>query len=188
MLVCCSFLTMPLLLGYAAAALPTDTAPQAATRRPPPQSVAPASVSLPELLLVAHNAQRSAAGVPPLVWDVQLAAGAAQYAPSIAATGQLVHSPRASRPNIGENLWVGTAGAYRGDAGVAAWAAERSNYRDGVFPNVSRTGNWLDVSHYTQMIWRKTTHVGCALARSPRWDALVCRYSPKGNRDGQRPR
>ncbi|WP_197707084.1 CAP domain-containing protein [Calothrix sp. NIES-3974] len=26
------------------------------------------------------------------------------------------------------------------------------------------TGNWVDVGHYTQIIWRNTTEVGCAIA------------------------
>jgi len=176
-----------LALGCATAAPQTLSPAPARTAQPlPPRGNS--GVPLPQLLLDRHNAQRSAAGVPPLVWDARLAAAAADHARSLSVTGQLVHSPRASRPGIGENLWVGTAGAYGPDAGIASWVAERNDYRDGIFPHVSRTGNWLDVSHYTQMIWRTTTHVGCASARSARWDALVCRYSPKGNRDGQRPR
>ena len=98
----------------------------------------------------------------------------------------MVHSPRSGRPGIAENLWIGTAGAYSPAAMVDHWGEERRHFRNGIFPDVSTTGNWLDVSHYTQMIWRGTTHVGCALHRGSRWDVLVCRSRPKGNRDGQR--
>ncbi len=149
---------------------------------------APLPQNLPARLLAAHNRYRLQAGVPPLVWDETLAAGAAAYGPALAARGSLTHSPRAQRPGIGENLWMGTAGAYAPEFGVDAWGSERAMYRDGVFPAVSSTGNWLDVSHYTAMIWRTTTRVGCAIHRSGRWDYLICRYSPSGNRDGQRPR
>ena len=86
----------------------------------------------------------------------------------------------------GENLWMGTTGAYSIETMIGNWASERRWFRAGIFPNVSTTGNWADVGHYTQMIWPTTTHVGCALQRSPRWDFLVCRYSPPGNRDGDR--
>ncbi|HWH17287.1 MAG TPA: CAP domain-containing protein, partial [Allosphingosinicella sp.] len=65
-------------------------------------------------------------------------------------------------------------------------AAERRYFRAGVFPNVSSSGNWSDVGHYTQMVWRGTTSVGCALHQSPRWDFLICRYAPSGNVVGQR--
>jgi hypothetical protein len=146
------------------------------------------TASLADRLLAVHNGYRVQAQVPLLVWDAQLAAGAAAYGPILARQGQLAHSPRSARPGIGENLWMGTAGAYSPESMVDSWGAERRYYRDGVFPNVSSTGNWLDVSHYTAMIWRPTTRVGCALHRSGRWDYLICRYSPSGNRDGQRVR
>jgi hypothetical protein len=175
-------------LALATAAAPAPAAAQILFPRTPARTIIPAPDALSQILLARHNVERRAAGVPPLAWDPRLAASASAYARSISLTGVLVHSPRAARPGVGENLWVGTAGAYAPDAGVASWAAERSDYSDGLFPAVSRTGNWLDVSHYTQMIWRTTTHVGCGLVRSGRWDALVCHYSPKGNRDGQRPR
>ena len=80
---------------------------------------------------------------------------------------------------------MGTAGAYSPAAMVQSWAGERRFFRPGIFPNVSTTGNWADVAHYTQMIWASTTMVGCAVQRSSRQDVLVCRYSPSGNRDGQ---
>jgi len=43
------------------------------------------------------------------------------------------------------------------------------------------------VGHYTQMIWKNTSQIGCALARTNSWDILVCRYSPKGNMIGEKP-
>jgi hypothetical protein len=140
--------------------------------------------NVPQRLLATHNSARIAAGVPPLRWDPQLAAGAQTYAAQLAQTGQLVHSPRQSRPGQGENLWMGTAGAYSPEFMVQSWADERRLFRPGTFPNVSATRNWADVAHYTQMIWRSTTSVGCAIQRSGRRDVLVCRYSPAGNRDG----
>lgn len=136
-------------------------------------------------LLAAHNRERAAVGVPLLRWDPMLAASAASYGPALAAMGRLEHSPRASRPSESENLWMGSRRAYTPEQMVGAWASERAFFRPGVFPNVSTTGNWLDVSHYTQMIWRGTTAVGCAVHSSGNTDYLVCRYSPRGNRDGQ---
>jgi hypothetical protein len=176
----------PLLSG--SASVPAASQPMAAHARgvPPARSGVPLSPpTIPERLLAAHNLYRAQVGVPPLLWDAELAAGAAQYGPSLAAQRSLVHSPRATRPGIAENLWMGSAGAYTPEAMVASWGEERDQFRPGIFPNVSTTGNWLDVSHYTQMIWRGTTKVGCAVHRSGGWDYLICRYTPKGNRDGQ---
>jgi hypothetical protein len=35
------------------------------------------------------------------------------------------------------------------------------------------------------MVWRTTTQVGCATARTADEEVLVCRYSPPGNWIGQ---
>lgn len=137
-------------------------------------------------LLASHNHERALARVPPLQWDRHLEASAARHAAFLAATGRLQHSAKVSRPGQAENLWMGTRGAYAPEQMVGNWIAEKRYFRPGVFPYVSSTGNWLDVSHYTQMIWRSTTHLGCAVRSNVRSDFLVCRYSPKGNRDGQR--
>jgi len=137
-------------------------------------------------LLAAHNRERAAVGVPLLRWDPALAASAASYGPALAAMGRLEHSPRAGRPFESENLWMGSRRAYTPEQMVGTWASEKAYFRPGIFPNVSTTGNWLDVSHYTQMIWRSTTAVGCALHAAANTDYLICRYAPKGNRDGQR--
>jgi Cysteine-rich secretory protein family len=137
-------------------------------------------------LLAAHNRERALVGAPPLRWDTALAAAAATYGPALAARGGLVHSPRQNRPGQSENLWMGSRGAYSPEQMVGGWAAEKAYFRPGIFPNVSSTRNWAHVGHYTQMIWRGTTHVGCALQQSRRYDFLICRYSPRGNIDGQR--
>jgi hypothetical protein len=136
-------------------------------------------------LLALHNAERGRLGVAPLQWDATLAASAASYGLALEQLGRLEHSPRVSRPGQRENLWMGTRGAFGLEQMVGSWLAEKRYFRPGLFPNVSATGNWLDVSHYTQMVWRGTTHVGCAIHRSARWDFLICRYSPPGNKDGK---
>ena len=138
-----------------------------------------------ERLLAIHNFERSRVHSPPLQWDPQLAAAAASYGPALARIGRLQHSPRASRPGQRENLWMGSRGAFSPEQMVGTWIAERRAFRPGVFPNVSRTGNWSDVAHYTQLIWKGTTRVGCAIHQTERWDYLICRYSPPGNIDGR---
>ncbi len=81
---------------------------------------------------------------------------------------------------------MGTQGGFPVQAMVGAWSSEKTMFVPGIFPNVSSTGNWLDVAHYTQMIWRTTQRVGCGIRSSGRHDYLVCRYGAKGNRDGDR--
>jgi hypothetical protein len=135
--------------------------------------------------LALHNRERAAWQVAPLAWDVGLAAGADLYASELARTHRWGHSPKASRPGLGENLWMGTAGAYRIQDMVGGWIGERRLFRAGVFPAVSATGNWIDVGHYTQIVSSRTTRVGCAVQTGGEWTYLVCRYSPSGNVDGR---
>lgn len=139
-------------------------------------------------LLAAHNSARSAIGVPPVVWNARLAADARVWANELAATGRFEHSPdMPGEEPQGENLWAGTPRAFSPEAMVGLWASERADYRPGIFPNNSRSGDVERVGHYTQMIWRDTRQVGCATAVGKREEFLVCRYSEAGNVEGQRP-
>ena len=137
-------------------------------------------------LLAAHNRERLAVGAPPLRWDQALEASATAYASALAVTGRLIHSSKAGRPGQSENLWMGPRGRYSPEQMIGTWGAERVYFRPGVFPYVSSTGNWADVAHYTQVIWRTTTAVGCGVRSGRGVEYLVCRYSPKGNFDGRR--
>lgn len=133
-----------------------------------------------------HNEVREAAGVDPISWDSNLARDAKAYAEQLAKTGRWAHSANSDRPGQGENLWMGTHAAFRLDEMVGAWSREGRMFHAGAFPQVSKTGNWDDVGHYTQMIWPGSIRVGCAVQSSARYDYLVCRYSPAGNVMGSR--
>ncbi|HEX4302378.1 MAG TPA: CAP domain-containing protein [Rhizomicrobium sp.] len=138
-------------------------------------------------ILSAHNAERAAVGVPLLRWDPLLADHAAIWAAHLAELGTLQHSAPAERPGEGENLWMGTAGRYSTAEMIAGWSGEKADFVAGTFPDVARDGHWQAVGHYTQMIWKTTAAVGCAMAPGVRWDVLVCRYGPPGNMIGETP-
>ncbi|MDP1909794.1 MAG: CAP domain-containing protein [Hyphomicrobium sp.] len=156
---------------------------------PAPCLAAAASIepdsNIPARILALHNRERAAVGAPPLAWDPALAASAASYGPTLASLGRLAHSPRETRPGQRENLAMGTAGHYGAEDLVGFWIEEKRHFQPGTFPNVSRTGQWKDVAHYTQMIWKGTTNVGCALHVAGGRNYLICRYSPPGNADGR---
>lgn len=151
----------------------------------PARAAADVASQFPQRVLAVHNAARAQAGVQPLAWDSALGDAAAAYAVQLALTNSFQHSDRRARPGIGENLWMGTHGAFNYDAMVGRWVSESRDFVPGVFPAVSRSGNWERVGHYTQMVWPTTTRVGCAVASNARNDFLVCRYSPAGNIDGR---
>lgn len=138
-------------------------------------------------MLAGHTAARAEVGEGPLAWDDALAADAATYAATLAATGRFRHADQPPGPGReGENLFTGTRGAYAYREMVALWVAEKKDFVNHPTPDFSRTGNFEDVAHYTQIVWRGTTRVGCALASNDRDDYLVCRYAPPGNVVGER--
>ena len=157
--------------------------------KPPSPSTSPALSPAPsstaKTLLDRHNFYRSQVGVPALKWSDRLASNAQGWANNLAARGgkTLQHS---SGSGEGENLWMGSAGYFSQQTMVDGWGGEKKYYKPGVFPDVSTTGNWSDVGHYTQLVWRNTTEVGCAIATAGGNDILVCRYSPPGNYMGQK--
>jgi hypothetical protein len=134
-------------------------------------------------ILRLHNQVRSEVNARPLRWNLVLADHARTYAQTLANTGQLLHSSRANRRFERENLALSPRGTSRPLTLVRLWAGERRYFYPGVYPNVCQ-GGWSRCAHYTQMIWPTTTDVGCGFASGLRYDALVCRYSPPGNRDG----
>ena len=138
-------------------------------------------------LLASHNQERAVLGLAPLQWNEELAGSAKQWAEHLASTGQFEHSPDEPGQRVGENIWGGTSGRFTPERMVGLWLEERQLFKPGVFPANSTNGNSRDVSHYTQIIWRKSTDVGCSLARGEREDVLVCRYFTAGNVRGQSP-
>ena len=134
-------------------------------------------------ITAAHNKYRSELGIEGLKWSDVLAAHAQKWANHLASLGgrTLMHAPASERGNEGENLWMGSAGYYSLTQMVDGWGAEKKYFVYGTFPNVSRTGNWADVGHYTQVIWKDTKEVGCGKSTAGGYEILVCRYNPPGN-------
>jgi len=174
-----------LVAAMAAAASIAAVAPAPAAAAAPSFGRSSFASQFPARVLAAHNGVRAQAAMAPLVWDPALGASAAAYAQRMAFTNIFEHSDRRARRGVGENLWTGTRGAFSVERMVSDWASERRMFRAGIFPAVTRTRNWADVGHYTQIIWPTTTRVGCALASNGRADYLVCHYSPAGNVDGR---
>ena len=137
----------------------------------------------------AHNAVRAEVGVPPLTWDPQLAAIAQAWVEQCvddqAPTGLIDHNPGRSNgypTYVGENIY-GSGGQASGVAAVELWAAEKAYYDRPT--NSCQAGRVC--GHYTQVVWRTTTKVGCALHRCPGLtygSTVVCNYAPGGNSGG----
>lgn len=148
---------------------------------------APVSANFDHRVLIAQNSERARLGLGPLHWNARLATTAAAWADRLANSHRFEHAPEDPVTPEGENLWEGTRRYFPAEAMVDAWVREKKYFKTGIFPDNSTTGNVEDVGHFTQLVWRNTTEVGCATAANADNDVLVCRYSQAGNYVGQRP-
>jgi pathogenesis-related protein 1 len=149
-------------------------------------------------ILQIHNQARSKVGVAPLKWDCTLA----KYAQQWVDRDQWKHSSDADYRSLlppsyatftGENLAV-VAGARRQVVkdGPLMWLAEQSDWNTAT----AKCKPGKVCGHYTQVVWRKTTKIGCGINRDAtvmgaRWKGqtqfLSCNYNPAGNVMGQKP-
>ncbi|CAM9018847.1 unnamed protein product [Wickerhamomyces anomalus] len=116
-------------------------------------------------ILKAHNDKRSQDGASPLSWSKKLEQYAQDYADKYDCSGGLTHS---GGP-YGENLGLG----YSTSGVVDAWYGEKSDYNS----------NSPSASHFTQVVWKSTTQLGCAKKECGSYwgQYTVCSYDPAGN-------
>jgi len=138
------------------------------------------------ILINLHNKARSNVGVGPLVWSKSLAGYAQSWADHLASTScRLEHRPHSGKwkQEYGENLFMGTTGYYGAADAVRAWESEKSLYHgESLSPS-----NWYPSGHYTQLVWKNTSQIGCAKAECRGNVIVVCNYDPPGNVMGQKP-
>lgn len=170
---------------YAAPPEPYGSQPAAAARKPPrpARPSAPSKPSGPpapsgdaDALVQAHNRVRAKHCADPLTWSPKLAQIAQQWANALRDKGcQFGHSGGST----GENLAAGTSGTLDAEAVVKMWYDEVALYK---FPN---GGFSMKTGHFTQVVWRGTTQVGCGRSQCNGMDIWVCEYDPAGNWEGQ---
>lgn len=128
----------------------------------------------------AHNRWRADVGVPPLKWNENLENYAAEWAVINGKKGcKMVH--RDESP-YGENLYWSSGMSFSPKGSVDSWGSEIEDY------NHEPVGQEKAmVGHYTQIVWRTTTEVGCAAFECGNALLVVCNYNPPGNWVGQHP-
>lgn len=170
---------------------PASTAEASSAWSPPASSSAPAPVSTSvssdyqQGILDSHNMHRDNASVPHLSWDDNMASIAAQ----IAASCVYAHDTSTGGGGYGQNIGAG-AGP---DAIAAMITNEMYNDEIGFYPGYGGEpdmSNFEKWGHYSQIVWKASTGVGCATQYCPGGLAnvgsnvspyfTVCNYSPAG--------
>lgn len=135
-------------------------------------------------ITAAHNVVRADVGVAGMVWNSALA----DLATGFIADCVFGHSSSGERSNvagfeyIGENLYSSGGFQPTGQDVTDAWASEKADYN---YENNSCSGQAC--GHYTQIVWRDSTDLGCAMKQCGNGYIVSCEYGPGGNFIGQRP-
>ena len=132
-------------------------------------------------ILSAHNQERRLVGNQDLTWDYELEEFAADWASTLSSRGSgLSHRPN---NNYGENCYWSSTSSVTPDAAILAFNEEKEMYNYGPvsYQNFNGTG------HYTQVVWYRTTKVGCAAVSGSSGTYVVCNYDPPGNLIGDYP-
>jgi uncharacterized protein YkwD len=134
-----------------------------------------------------HNKVRADVGVTALIWSPDLAKFAQEWADHLASQGcDMQHRPRDGEwaQKYGENIFWGMGADYSALDASKGWYSEIEQYTYGVI----NSSNWSKTGHYTQMVWKKTTQVGIAVAKcSDGAIIIVANYNPPGNYMGESP-
>lgn len=146
-------------------------------------------------IVKAHNKWRAEVGVGKLSYSPELEASAQVWADNLKQTNhcQMRHSDPGGK--YGENLYWASAVMWSdgrreqqrvpSEKPVDNWGSEKANYD----PAQNRCAPGKVCGHYTQVVWKTTTKVGCAVAvcEDSHEQVWVCQYQPAGNWVGERP-
>jgi pathogenesis-related protein 1 len=159
----------------------------------------PLSQALIDAFVTAHNQARAGTlnpppspALPPVSWDAVLADSAFNYLSKCQSADKTLVDHNANREAdyralggkdyVGENIYATTAKtAVPGDA-VTSWMSEAADY-----DYATNSGN---AGHYTQVVWRTSVRIGCAIVNCPQVkfnNTILCDYAPGGNYNGQKP-
>jgi len=129
-----------------------------------------------EAMLAEHNQKRCMAGVPALVWDDDLAKAASSYADT--------------KPGGQHSTALGAFKKYgeciQGACPHNDPAKAMKFWYDSELPEYTAP---FTATHYTQVVWKATTKVGCGKGPSTNLcdggKLYVCQYLPLGNQYGK---
>ena len=123
-----------------------------------------------------HNRIRAEVGQAPVTWNEEMAKGAKDHANYC----QFSHSDKQYRKlgdtTLGENLGFGSPyDLYSDKKMMGLWESEKMHYQHPQYPSQSETG---ETGHYTQIVNKNVSEIGCACSQCNGSKLCVCRYNP----------
>jgi uncharacterized protein YkwD len=148
--------------------------------------------ALQNTALSKHNGYRATHHSGSASLSKSLNSSAQAWANQIASSGNFAHSTGSGN---GENLYASYTTKSSIAADTLANSAVKSWYDEVLKYNYANPGFSADTGHFTQVVWKSSTKVGCGAAqgtatiKGTRYNAfyVVCQYSPAGNVQGNFP-
>ena len=132
------------------------------------------------IILKVHNDYRNEVGIDSLIWSNELSKVAQKWANKLSKSKCRIKHSR--KKGIGENIFWSSIPVKNVKEVVTNWGNEKEYYS---YRDCCKGHKTL---HYTQIIWEKTTEVGCGVATCKDGSQIwVCNYSPQGNFIGEKP-
>jgi len=126
-------------------------------------------------VLARHNELRVRHRVGKASWHAGCAAHAKKWCQHLADTGKFEHSKNSG---YGENIyksWGSGVDSNLGKDVSNSWYSEVNDY------NFRQGGYQSGTGHFTQMVWKASTGLGCSYATKGNEVVVCCNYSPQGN-------
>ena len=129
-----------------------------------------------------QNELRAKHGVDPLSVDSEIEKIAQSHVEKLASNNMFeLSGAKFNEEELGENLYLMMSSGeptFTGDDVMNKWL-ESSNY------DFNNPGFTEKDGHFTQIVWKSSTKVGCGAAKGPidGWNGLfvICNYYPAGN-------
>lgn len=131
-----------------------------------------------------HNIHRANHSAPDLQWDASLASTANKIAQSC----NFAHNTQMDGGGYGQNIQAGASADDVWQAITESFYNGEVNAFSGLYGQANPS-NFEDWGHFSQLVWKSTTSVGCATVHCPNGvtngvgtkDFTVCNYKPAGN-------
>nr|WDQ26766.1 venom peptide [Acharia stimulea] len=132
------------------------------------------------------DGQPAATDMKCMIWDEELAKKAADWA----SRNKFEHDSDGTVPSgrfrINQHVYVlqtiDKSHEFDMEAALEMWFEENKDYK---YEPISSRAWGPSTGHYTQMVWSKTTRVGCAVSEFMQNEMkniiIICNYGPAGN-------
>ena len=137
--------------------------------------------------LTAHNKYRVDLDLNELVWSKNLENSSQKWADKLISRNLFEHS----NTENGENIFIIMGRDASPIEVVDEWAIEKEYFNYKTRKCIKNCCDFVDCcphecGHYTQIIWRDTKEVGCAVSKLGSKQIWVCQYNPPGNYIGEK--